>query len=79
MIVLSKERTHLVFSLPRRIVGTQASLSDQLTVSILIDRTLTLTVGKATLILLTSNEAKELYLYLHKNKRKFVHVAEGGE
>jgi len=62
-----------VFSLPRRIPGTQQSLSDDhLVVSILIDRTLTLTVGKATLIILTSNEAAELYKYLHRNKKKFL-------
>ena len=63
-----------MLSLPRRIPGTQQSLSanDNLVVSILIDRTLTLTVGKATLVILTSNEAAELYKYLHRNKKKFL-------
>ena len=61
-----------MFSLPRRIPGTQHNLSEELVVSILIDRTLTLTVGKATLIILTSNETAELYKYLHRNKKKFL-------
>ncbi len=61
-----------MFSLPRRIPGTQQSLSEELVVSILIDRTLTLTVGKATLVILTSTEAAELYKYLHRNKKKFL-------
>ncbi len=59
---------------PRRIPGTTETISDQLVVSFLIDRMCVLEVGKAVLVLLTPEEAKGLYTYLHKNKRKFMEV-----
>ena len=66
--------------LPRRIPGSQQSLSDALVISILIDRSLTLTVGKAVLVLLTHEEAIELRRYLANHARLFpIDGGKGGE
>jgi hypothetical protein len=66
-------------SLPRRIPGSQQPLSDQLTASFFIDRNLCLEVGKAVMVIFTSDEVAALYQYLHRNKKKFVVVATGDE
>lgn len=58
-------------NLPRRLPGSKQPLSDNLTVSILIDRNMTLEVGKAVLVLLTADETKALYDYLDKHRAMF--------
>ena len=57
--------------LPRRIPGSKTQLSDQLVVSILIDRALLLECGRSVLLLLSAEEAAHLHLYLLKHKNKF--------
>ncbi len=57
--------------LPRRVAGSQATLSDNLVVSILIDRSLTLTCGKAVLVLLTAEEAVALRRYLAQHSKLY--------
>ncbi len=57
--------------IPRRIPGSKSTLSDQLVVSILIDRSLTLEVGRAVLIVLSAEETTSLHVYLQKHQRKF--------
>lgn len=57
--------------LPRRIPGSKAALSDQLVVSILIDRMLLLECGRSVLLMLSAEEARNLYEYLVKHQRKF--------
>lgn len=59
-------------NLPRAIPGSKQSLSDDLTVSVLIDRNLILELGKAVLVILTAKEAAALYLYLEKHHFKFL-------
>jgi hypothetical protein len=61
------------------IPGSKQVLSPNLTVSILIDRTLIFEVGKSVLLILGTDEARELYLYLHRNKRKFISNVGGGK
>jgi hypothetical protein len=66
--------------LPRRVAGSQQSLSDNLVVSILIDRSLTLTCGKAVLVLLTAEEAIELRRYLASHAKLYpIDGGKGGE
>ncbi len=60
-----------MYILPKRIPGSKSQLSDQLTVSFLIDRALLLECGKAVLLLLTAEEAAALYVYLERHKGKF--------
>ena len=66
-----------MYTLPRRIAGSQQSLSDNLTVSILIDRTLLLECGKAVLLIVTADEAAELHAYLNKHRLKWRRTEEG--
>jgi hypothetical protein len=60
-----------MLTLPRRLPGSKQELSDQLVVSILIDRSLVLECGKAVLVLVTAEEAAALYTYLRKHSNKF--------
>ena len=63
---------YTMHSLPlRRIPGTKETLSETVSVSFLIDRMLVVEIGKASVLFLTPDEAKALYGYLHRNKRKF--------
>ncbi len=57
--------------LPREIPGSTQPLSEQLTVSILTNRTLALQVQESVLVMLTKEEVAALYSYLHSNKRMF--------
>ncbi len=67
-----------MFSLPRRVAGSQENLSNDLVISILLDRNVLLEFGRGVLLILTAEETAALYTYLHKNKKKFVNVR-GGE
>ncbi len=60
-----------MFIVPKRIPGSKVPLSDTITVSILIDRSLFLEVGRAVLVILNSEEAAALLEYLQKHSRKF--------
>ena len=61
-------------TLPRRIPGSKTPLSDQLVVSILIDRALLLECGRSVLLILSAEEAAQLHLYLMRHERKFGEV-----
>ena len=64
--------------LPRKIAGSQQDISDQLSVSILIDRTLLLNCGRAVLVILTADEAASLQHYLNKHRLKWRRKTEEG-
>ncbi len=66
-----------MFTLPRRLPGSKQPLSDNLTISILIDRNITLEVGKSVLVLLTAEEAAALRDYLQRHTAKFQRI--GGQ
>ena len=57
--------------LPNPIPGSNASLSDKLTVQFLTNRTLALEIDTSVLVVLTTKEVDALYKYLHANKRLF--------
>jgi len=65
--------------LPKRLAGSKSELSDHLTVSILIDRSLLIEAGKAVLLLLTYEEAVELRRYLAKHAKLYPIDGKGGE
>jgi hypothetical protein len=56
---------------PNPIPGSKATLSDTLTVQFLVNRTLALEIDASVLVVLTTQETRELYDYLHRNKRIF--------
>lgn len=56
---------------PNSIPGSNATLSDKLTVSFLTNRTLALEFDASVLVVLTTKEVDALYRYLHANKRLF--------
>lgn len=60
--------------LPRAIPGSKTTLSDNLTVSILIDRNMTLELGKNVLIILSTEEAAALHEYFQRHAAKFRQV-----
>ena len=60
-----------MFILPNPIPGSKATLSDTLTASFLIDRTLTLEIGQSVLVLLSTEEIRQLYAYLERNNALF--------
>ncbi len=62
---------HIVPPRPRKVPGSTAQLSDQLVISILVDRSLLLECGRAVLVVVTAEEAAALYAYLQKHHRKF--------
>lgn len=71
LFVSQRKANCTVNILPRRVPGSKQALSDNLTVSILIDRNVTLEVGKSVLVLLTSEEAAALLAYLQKHGNMF--------
>lgn len=58
--------------LPRSIPGSAQSLSEEVSVSILIDRHLILHICKGVLVNLTPEEAHALRVYLAKHSRKWL-------
>ncbi len=58
--------------LPRTIPGSKTQLSDDLTVSILIDRAMLFELEKHVLVLLSKEEVYTLYLYLERHRFKFL-------
>jgi len=68
-----------VHILPKRLAGSKQTLSDQLTVSILIDRSLTFECGKAVLVLLTHEEAIALRRYLANHAKLYPIDGKGGK
>jgi hypothetical protein len=65
--------------LPKRLVGSKQDLSDHLTVSVLIDRSLLLEAGKAVLLLLTYEEAIALRRYLANRAKLYPIGGKGGK
>jgi hypothetical protein len=63
--------------LPNPVPGRKVTFSDDLQATILVNRSVLLTCGKAVYVVLTPEEAAALYAFLHKNKRTFVRV--GGQ
>jgi hypothetical protein len=62
--------------LPRAIPGSKTTLSDNLTTSFLIDRNMTMELGKNVLIILSTEEVAALYDYLQRHAAKFKQVGE---
>ena len=58
--------------LPRTIPGSKTQLSDDLTVSILIDRAMLFELEKHVLVLLSKEEVYTLYMYLERHRFKFL-------
>ena len=58
-------------SIPNPIPGSNATLSDKLTVQFLVNRTLALEIDASVFVVLTTKEVDALYRYLHSNKRLF--------
>lgn len=66
-----------MFVVPRRIPGSKTPLSENLTVSILIDRALLFEAGKSVLLLLSAEETTALHIYLQHHEKKFTGGKDG--
>jgi hypothetical protein len=70
--------TVTIMHIIRAIPGSKQTLSDNLEVQILIDRSLVLEVGKAVLVLLPADEVIALRRYLASHAKKFPIDGVGG-
>lgn len=57
--------------LPRAIPGTKTTITDIITLSMRIDRTWVLEIGKHVVLIFSAEEASQVYDYLKRHAAKF--------
>lgn len=61
-----------LYEAPRTILGTKIRISDQITLSIRLDRTLVIEIGTGVVVIFSAEEAREITNYLSHFQRYFI-------